>query len=139
MSDTVQSVKLTHAGALKLLAAAVKKAEDMNVPQCIAITDEAGHLLAFSRMDGAKVMSVDTATAKARTAATSRGPTGKAAPEAEIKMGLATSGRWTNLKGGLPIVIGGACVGGIGVGSGTGDQDVECANAALGAIKAQTF
>lgn len=139
MSDTAQSLKLTHAGALKLLAAAVKKAEDMKVPQCIAITDEAGHLLAFSRMDGAKVLSVDTATAKARTAATGRSPTGKAAPEAEVKMGLATGGRWTNLKGGLPIIIGGACVGGIGVGSGTGDQDVECANAALAAIKAETF
>ena len=48
MSDTVQSMKLTHAGALKLLAAAVKKAEDMNVPQCIAITDESGHSRAWT-------------------------------------------------------------------------------------------
>ena len=66
MSDTVSSLKLTHAGALKMLAAAVKKSEDMGVPQCIAIVDESANLLAFSRMDGAKVLSIDTATAKAR-------------------------------------------------------------------------
>ncbi len=140
MSDTVSTLKLTHAGALKMLAAAVKKSEDMGVPQCITIVDESANLLAFSRMDGAKVLSIDTATAKARTAASSKNPTGKTPPHAENLMGLATGGRFTNLKGGLPIIVDGKCVGGIGVGSGTGDQDVEVANAALAAVKgAQTF
>ena len=138
MADTVTATKLSHAGALKILAAAVKKAEDMKVPQCIAIVDEAGHLLAFSRMDGSKVLSIDTATAKARTSASSRAPTGKTPPEYEIKMAVATGGKFANLKGGLPIIVDGQCVGGIGVGSGTGDQDVECAAAGLAAVKAQT-
>lgn len=140
MSDTVSSLKLSHAGALKMLAAAVKKSEDMGVPQCIAIVDEGANLVAFSRMDGAKVLSIETATAKARTAASSKAPTGKTPPHAENLMGLATGGRFTNLKGGLPIIVDGKCLGGIGVGSGTGDQDVEVANVALGSIKgAQTF
>ena len=36
-----------------------------------------------------------------------------------------------NIKGGLPIMTEGQVIGGIGVGSGTGDQDLEVANAAL--------
>ena len=138
MANTTQTTKLTHAGALRMLDAAVKKAEAMGVPQCIAIVDEGCNLLAFSRMDGSKVLSIDTATAKARTSASSKAPTGKTPPEYELKMAIATGGKFANLKGGLPVIVGGACVGGIGVGSGTGDQDVECAAAALVAIGAQT-
>lgn len=52
-------------------------------------------------------------------------------------MALASGGRLTNLPGGLPIVIDGTCLGGIGVGGGTGDQDVAVARAALRAIGAQ--
>ncbi|MFN0043178.1 MAG: GlcG/HbpS family heme-binding protein [Alphaproteobacteria bacterium] len=138
MAVTVQVNKLTHEGALKMLDAAVKKAEAMAVPQCIAIVDEGCHMLAYARMDGAKVLSFDTATAKAKTSASSRQPTGKTPPEYELKMAIATGGKFANLKGGLPIIVNGQCLGGIGVGSGTGDQDVECAAAALAAIGAQT-
>ncbi len=55
----------------------------------------------------------------------------------EVKLALATQSQLTSLKGGLPIIIDGVCVGAVGVGSGTGDQDVEVARAALAALGAE--
>lgn len=128
--------ELTHAAALIVLQGAIAKAEAMNVPQCIAIVDTGGNLLAFIRMDGAKVLSQLSATQKAITAASSRVPTGSVPVDVETKLALATGGQLTNLKGGLPIVIAGQIVGAIGVGSGTGDQDVEVAEAGIKALQA---
>jgi len=53
------------------------------------------------------------------------------ATEIELEFALAQELNYTNLRGGLPIVIEGKCIGAIGVGSGTGDQDVEVAKAGL--------
>ncbi|MFQ5915006.1 MAG: heme-binding protein [Nitrospinota bacterium] len=135
MPDTKPFLKLTHEGALKLLHAAVKKAEEMNVPQCIAVVDDGGHLLAFLRMDGAKVLSIDSSTRKAMTAASSRVPTSGVSKENELKLAHATGGKLTNLKGGVPIIIDGHAVGAIGVGSGTGEEDLVVAKAALKALE----
>ena len=130
------AMTLTHAGALAVVHGAVGKAVEMNVPQCIAVVDGGGNLLAFVRMDGAKVLSQHTATQKAVTAATTRAPTGNAPDDHALKLALASGLRVTNLKGGLPIVIDGHIVGGIGVGSGTGDEDVAVAQAGIAALGA---
>jgi glc operon protein GlcG len=126
--------KLTHEGATRLLEAAVVKAMAMQQPQCIAIVDDGCNLLAFLRMDGAKVLSVQSSINKAMTAASSRAPTGGTAEGLDVRLALATGGKVTNLKGGLPIKVDGEVVGGIGVGSGTGEQDLEVAAAALAAM-----
>ena len=140
MADTAASLKLTIDGAMKLLNAAMAKARDMNVPQCIAILDAGGHLLAFARMDGAYALSVDTALMKAMTAASYGVPTGDIGAGIDIKLAIATQGKRINLPGGLPVIVDGHVIGGIGVGSGTGEQDRQVANAALGAFKgAKTF
>ena len=97
-------------------------------------------MLAFVRMDGARVLSIDSSTRKAMTAASSRIPTSGVSKDNELKLAHATSGKLTNLKGGLPIIIDGHCVGGIGVGSGTGEQDLEVAREALKVVDgAQDF
>jgi uncharacterized protein GlcG (DUF336 family) len=57
MAETRQHLTLTYDGAAKVLAAAVRKAAEMGAPQCIAVTDDGGHLLAFGRTDGGKVLS----------------------------------------------------------------------------------
>jgi uncharacterized protein GlcG (DUF336 family) len=137
MATTKASLKLTHQGALKALAGAVFKAEALGVPQNITIVDDGGNLLAFVRMDGAKLLSRETSMSKAITAASHRQPTSRLNPADEIKLAIAGGGRLTNLEGGLPIVIAGQCVGAVGVGSGTGAQDVEVARAALAAIDAE--
>lgn len=134
--DTRPALKLTHEGALKALAAAVVKATEMRVPQNISIVDDCGVLLAFVRMDGAKFISVETSRVKAVTAASSKRPTSGLETETAMNLAIASHGVMTNLKGGLPIIIDGHCVGGIGVGSGTGDEDVTVARAALAALGA---
>lgn len=139
MTLTKPSLKLTYEGARTALDAAVAKAGEIGVPQNIAIVDEGGHLLAFARMDGAKLLSINTCQSKALSAASHRQPTARLHAADEVKLAFASGGKLTNLKGGLPIVIGGVCVGAIGVGSGTGDQDVVVARAALAAIGADDF
>jgi glc operon protein GlcG len=128
--------ELTHEAALIVLQGAIAKAQAMGVPQCIAIVDTGGNLLAFVRMDNAKVLSQISSTQKAITAASSRVPTGGVSPDVEMKLAVVTGGQLTNLKGGLPIVIDGEVVGAIGVGSGTGEQDVEVAQAGIDALLA---
>jgi uncharacterized protein GlcG (DUF336 family) len=134
MPETRQHLALTHEGAARVLEAAVRKAEEIGAPQCIAVTDDGGHLLAFARMDGGKVLSIDSSIAKARTAASSRAPTGRLTDELARGLAFATRGRHTNLPGGLPIVVEGHVVGAIGVGSGTGEQDVQVAAAGIAAL-----
>ena len=134
MADTSPSLKLTIDGAMKLLDAAMTKARDMQVPECIAVVDAGGHLLAFARMDGAFALSIDTALVKAMTAASYGIPTGEIAAGVDIKLAIATQGKRVNLPGGLPVIVDGHVIGAIGVGSGTGEQDREVAAAALGAI-----
>ena len=134
MADTSPSLKLTIEGAMKLLDAAMAKARDMKVPECIAVVDAGGHLLAFGRMDGAFALSIDTALVKAMRAASYGIPTGDIAAGVDIKLAIATQGKRVNLPGGLPVIVDGHVIGAIGVGSGTGEQDREVAAAALGAI-----
>jgi glc operon protein GlcG len=140
MSSTFSQIRLSYRGALQLLNAAIEKAIEMKQPQCIAIVDDGCNLLAFVRMDGAKVLSEKSAIHKAMTAASSRVPTGGVPEDLASKLAAATDGAVTNLKGGLPIIVGGQVIGGIGVGSGTGDEDREVGNFALTMFTgAQTF
>ena len=137
MSITRPALKLTHEGALKALNGALAKATELGVPQNITIVDEGGNLLAYVRMDGAKLLSRETSMSKAVTAASHRQPSSRLNPKDEVKLSLAAGQRLTNLEGGLPIIIDGQCLGAIGVGSGKGAEDVEVARAGLAAIGAE--
>jgi uncharacterized protein GlcG (DUF336 family) len=121
---------------LQALSAAVEKALAIGVPQCIHIVDTSGETIASLRMDGAKYLSMHTARAKARTAASINAPTGAMAFEFGTAAGIASQGGVTHLPGGLPIRFGAKLAGAIGVGSGSGEQDFEVARAALAAIGA---
>ena len=138
MADTLPSLRLSSDGAMKLLHAAMAKAREMGVPQCISIVDSGGHLLAFARMDGAFAMSMQTSLMKAKTAASYGQPTGGILAGVDIKLAIATQGERINLPGGLPVIIGGRIVGAIGVGSGTGEQDLEVAKAAVKVVAGAT-
>jgi uncharacterized protein GlcG (DUF336 family) len=131
-------LRLTYVGAMKMIDAAVAKAVAMNKPQCISIVDDGGQLLAFIRMDGGKILSIESSIRKATTAASSRAPTGGINGDLEFRLAHATSGRLVNLKGGLPIIVDGITIGGIGVGSQTGEEDLEVAKAGLTAIDGAT-
>ena len=137
MSYVVPTCSLTHAGVLAMLQAAVAKAEEIQQPQCIVIVDASGELLAELRMTGAKFLSRKSASTKARTAASIRASTQNIPEPVRMGIGLATGGAVTGLPGGLPIILDGTCLGGIGVGSGSGEQDIAVAEAALRAIGAE--
>jgi len=128
------AAQLSAEGALVVLRGAMAKATEIGVPQCIAVVDAGGNLLSFVRMDGGKVLSQLTATQKAVTAASNRAPTGGMDPDLSVKLSLATQGRLLNVKGGLPIEVAGEVVGAVGVGSGTGEQDVEVGQAGIEAL-----
>ena len=122
--------------ARALIAGAREKAIEIGVPMCIAITDESGQLVAFERMDGGKVTSTTIAIDKAFTAAGAKRATheyGAVSQPGAPVYGINSSigGRLVVVGGGLPITVDGEVVGGIGVSSGTPDQDRACAEAGI--------
>ncbi|WP_395517740.1 GlcG/HbpS family heme-binding protein [Pseudorhizobium flavum] len=123
---------LSYAAAEKVLGWAADKASEMEVPQNIAVLDEAGHLVAFRRMDGAKFFSIEIALTKAYAAAGLRVSTHEVAPKTQPGMPgygaqALNGGRFTTLGGGVPLFVGGQVVGAIGVSSGSVEQDTEVA------------
>lgn len=136
MSMTVTTRALTHSAVLKMMSASVSKAEEIGQPQCIVIVDASGEPLGEIRMTGAKYLSRKSARAKARTSASIAAPSDRIPEAVRPQIAAATGGDVTGLGGGLPIVIDGILLGGIGVGSGSPEQDLEVARAALGAVGA---
>jgi uncharacterized protein GlcG (DUF336 family) len=141
----VQDAKrLTLAGARRMMAAALAKAEAAGVPVSIAIVDAGGHLLLFERMDGGRFHTVHSSTTKAVCAASNRRPTSARGAQGQPldavhALGLALAAgaeRWTAMEGGYPILVEGECVGGIGVSGGTWEFDDAVARLALDAIGA---
>ena len=140
MSDTTPFLKLTNEGAHNILAAAVEKSHEIGIPECISVVDTGGHLICFTKMDGAFVQSIDSSLRKAMTSASYGDPTGHMPEGVDIKLAIATDGKRINLPGGLPIIVDGHVIGGIGVGSGTGAEDLVVAKAGLAALEgAQKF
>lgn len=136
MAFTETSARLTDAGVLALLQAAIDAAKAMGQPQCIVIVDQSGVTLGSFRMKGSRYLSLKSAGAKARTAASIDAPSNSLPEHARVPLAVATQGEMTGLRGGLPIRVGGTLLGGIGVGSGSGEQDEQVARAALKAIDA---
>jgi len=131
---TENTVTLTHAATLAMLTAAVQRAEEIGQPQCIVIVDASGMTLGQIRMTGAKYLSLDSARAKARTAASIRADSDAIPDAVGLAIAAATDGQVTRLGGGVPIMINGQCVGGIGVGSGSPEQDKDVAHAAINVL-----
>ncbi len=138
---TRNHAKLTLEGARAVLAAAERRALEIGVPMDIAVVDDGGHLLAFARMDGAKISSVEIAIVKAHCAAIRRQPTGPYIegdqPNLLVSLALAIGSRaqQTPLRGGLPLEVDGQCVGAIGVSNGSEEQDMDVARAGAAALE----
>lgn len=131
---TINRIDLSDARLL--IEGAAAKAREIGVPMCIAVVDESGTLVAFERMDGGKVTSVTIAQDKAFTAAAARKAThdyNAANVPGNLAFGIHTEvgGRLSTVGGGLPVSIDGEVVGGIGLSSGTPQQDMDCAQAGI--------
>lgn len=128
---------LTLAAATQVADAAEAEARKNNWAVSIAVVDDSGHLILFRRMDGAKLVAIDIAQRKARTAAYFQGPT-KGLEEEVTKGGrtaLLPIDGFMPLEGGVPIVSGGEMVGAVGVSGVTGAQDAQCALAGAAVVK----
>lgn len=141
MAQVFQKASITSETAHRMIGAAEQKAQQMGHPMVIAIVDEAGVLKAFSRMDGAALLSVQVAQDKAYTAAGFGLPTDAwhdfIKNDPPLAAG-ATSGidRLVVFGGGYPIKVGDEIVGAIGVSGGHYSQDMEVAQAGLAALNA---
>lgn len=118
--------------AKKMLEAGEKEAKKQGVPMSMAISDAGGNLLAFSRMDGAALFSIQIAMDKAFTTVFGKMPTGSFASQycAGGLVPLFFHERWITFPGGFPIIRNGIILGGIGVSGGI-VEDIYVAKAAL--------
>ena len=124
--------------AKKAIAVGQAEARKNNWPVAIAILDNHGMLVAFEKMDDTQSASMDIAIDKGRSAAIFRRST-KVLQDAVAGGGAGV--RFLNLRaastvdGGLPIIVNGKVVGGIGVSGVAGDQDAVVAKAGADAVK----
>lgn len=129
---------ITLDDAKKAAGAALAEARKNGWTMAVAITDTAGYLVYFERMDDTQAASAVVAVDKARSAALFKRPT-KAFQDA-----LASGGEGLRIlkmtdampvDGGLPLVVNGKIVGAIGVSGGTSAQDGQCAQPGADALK----
>ena len=136
--NTFQKSTITLEAAQRMIAAAEAKAREMKIPMCIAVVDSDGTLKAFSRMDGAALLSVQIAQDKAYTAIS----WGMASHEwydfvkgdAPLLHGIVKTDRLIIFGGGYPIKTPAGIIGGIGVSGGHYTHDMEVAQAGLAAL-----
>ena len=134
---------LTLALAEQFLEAAKAEAIKQGWAMSFAVVDATGRQVALIRMDGARWMTTRVAQAKAFTAATFRRPSAAVEELAEQRPDLFQS--LTQLidepmllaGGGLPIIVEGTLLGGVGASGGTEAEDIDCAQAGLDAIGAE--
>ncbi|MFC1861119.1 heme-binding protein [Chloroflexota bacterium] len=128
--------KVDLKAALKIIDAAKKKAQQINVPMDIAVVDEGNNLVAFQRMDGAWLGSINIAMNKAYTARSFNMGTRELAPLCQPGQPLfgihaSNEGRLIIFAGGIPLKDGETVVGAIGVSGGSVEQDQDVAEAGV--------
>jgi glc operon protein GlcG len=139
--DTFAALKLTREGAMKVLEAALQGAQTAGRSVSVAVVDDGGHLLAFSRTDHAELYTIPIAIAKARGAALTCFPTGKKSPtgnERSDHQALAITlaagpDSFVSIPGGVPLTVDGQVVGAVAV-SGAGNHDQTIAQSAASVI-----
>jgi glc operon protein GlcG len=134
MPDFVPTRRVTHEASLKMLAAGVAKANELNCKVSLAVVDQSCRLIGFLMMDGARHFSIITTQRKAITSASQRQPTGYAPEENALSMTV-RMGDFTNVPGGFPITVDGEVIGAVAAGGASIEQDVMVAKAALAALQ----
>ena len=127
--------------AQRIVDAAVRDAERLDVRVSVAVADEAGGLLAFARMDGATRLSARTAVDKTRSVILTGAPTlelgegfrSQLDAEPELFHGMIARGDLVPFGGGVPLVLDGRLAGAVAVSGATSIQDHEIATRAMAA------
>jgi len=124
--------------AKNVAAAALKEARANGWAMAVAIVDPAGILVYFEKDDDTQHASPRIAIDKARSAAMFKRPT-KTFQDSVERGGVAL--RVMNLRGasvvegGVPVIVDGRIIGGLGVSGGLAEQDGQCCKAALEALR----
>ena len=123
--DVPYGLPISLARAKTVIDAAMAEATRRNWKMNLAIADSGGNLIAFQRMDGAMLASIQIAEHKARAAATFRRPTKvfeDGIQRMQLNYLLAFDGVIAS-RGGIPLIDQGAIIGAIGCSGGTDSQD----------------
>jgi glc operon protein GlcG len=135
-AQLLQKKALSLEAARKMVAAAEAEAERNHWRGVVAVVDEGGWVILLERMDrAAMTASVELAAGKARSAALFKKPT--QALEEAINHGryaAITARGFIEMQGGLPIVVDGEVIGGIGASFATPEEDEQVAKAGLAAL-----
>jgi uncharacterized protein GlcG (DUF336 family) len=129
-----QRPMLTLEDCKKISAAAEAEARKNNWNVCIAILDDGGHLLHLARMDGATPANARIAVEKGRTAAETRRSTANWQERVGKRTELLRMPGVTPVQGGLPIVVDGIGIGGVGVSGVQSHEDEQIAAAGIKAL-----
>ncbi|HYX65273.1 MAG TPA: heme-binding protein [Burkholderiales bacterium] len=129
-----QRPMLTLEDCKRISAAAEAEARTNNWNVCIAILDDGGHLLHLARMDGATPANARIAVEKGRTAAETRRSTANWQERIAKRPEMLRMPKITPVQGGLPIVVDGTCVGGVGVSGVQSHEDEQIAAAGIKAL-----
>lgn len=125
-----QTYQLSHADAMKMIAAVRAELERQGKGAAVAVADAHGELIAFLRTDGCKLPSINIAIHKAFTAARERRESkavGQSSREEGFPMTNFGDLRYTAWGGGVPVVYQGQVVGAIGVSGLPEDEDIVLA------------
>ena len=137
MANLISKNSVSYVDASKMVESALAKAAQLGCDQNVAVVDCGGNLLAFGRMDNAPILGIEGAQRKAHTSLLGVGT--EAFYEA-IKNhdgtvhGLSHLPGSIMVPGGLPIIIDGEVVGGIGSSGGMPEEDIACSQAGIDAI-----
>lgn len=138
-SISVAQAVIHHDAALRVIQAAVAKAEALGIRVCVAVVDSAGTLTGFVRMPGAFLISGDIATRKAHSTAAIGVPAelveqALAQEAPRVREGIVLAG-FSLIRGAAALRDGEMLIGAVGVSGGSESQDVECAQAAAAALQ----
>jgi uncharacterized protein GlcG (DUF336 family) len=132
------SEKLTLNDAQRVIDAGIAMAGEIGQPMNIAVVDAGAHLLAFVRMDGAILASIDISIRKAKTSILMNVPTAELTelvqPGAPLYGLEQTAGGMVTFGGGVLLERDGGVVGAVGVSAGSVKQDVVVAEAAAAGL-----
>src|SRR5881227_303058 len=139
--QTAEKKTLTLDGAERVIAAAKAKAQELKSPGgVIAVVDAGGNLMALARLDGTFAAGANIPIGKARTAVLFQKPTKvfeDIINKGRTAMAALPDSFFTPLQGGIPVVLDGQVIGGVGVsGASSAAQDEELAIAGAEAARA---
>jgi uncharacterized protein GlcG (DUF336 family) len=139
MAAAQQKTSVTLEDARRIIAAAEKKAQEIGQPMNIAVSDQGANLVAFIRMEGAWLGSIDIAQKKAFTSRAFDISTKDLATHSQsgnqfFGIHASNDGKVMIFAGGIPLKSGDKVMGSIGVSGGSGEQDHAVAEAGAAAF-----